>query len=363
MKTIISLLKYTGILLISMSLFLFWSCEDEADDEAGNGNLPQELVGTWYLTGGESYLEITSNSDQTTLDLFSEGIGSIDVSGELTATMTYMMAYEEDGAVEIALTNQMLFEYQNFPYYMMSISLYDGGGSAYFIVFVNEDSASFYATDTIDLSYDASTYTLTINSTDFMKLDMITGQIDSNSVVTVSGTLQSQTVNLIANTPTQVSLGDVPVDYMGSYTIIFDANGNWQRRIPDYDGDTAIDTGFGTWEIDDSQLIILEEIEDEDGDYIDTFAVDYTLSGNTLTLNMVMNICEEDEDYPIEECFEEAEMEFALDPGSLIDFIQISVLNFSQTAPVTRIRVRSKIKYPLQLKMFQDKRVWHHPFQ
>ncbi|MBC8400983.1 MAG: hypothetical protein H8E14_05800 [Candidatus Marinimicrobia bacterium] len=359
MEKIISLIKYAGIVLISMSMVLFWSCEDEADTE--DGNHPQELVGTWYLTGGESFLELTSNSDQTGVDLFSEAIGSIDLSGEATGTMTYMIIYEEDGTVTIALTNQLLFGYQDFPLYAMNIYSYGGWYSAYFTVFESEDSSKFFITDSIDLSFDINTYTLTINSSDLMKWN--NGIIDSNSVVTVSGTLQSQTFNLTANTPMQVGLGDIPVGYMGSYTIILEANGNWQSMIPDYDGDTEIDTSFGTWDVDGSQLIILEEIEDEDGDYIDTFAVDFTLSGNTLTLNMAMDMCEEDEDYPIEECFEEAEMEFALDPGSLIDYVQVSVLNFSQTAPVTRIQARSKIKYPLQLKMFQDKRVWQHPFR
>jgi len=355
MKNFINLYKCTGVLLIALSIVLFWSCEDDADDE----NNQSDLVGTWYFTDGESSVEITTDSDQTAVLPFSEGIGSIDLSGEITTELTYMMAHEEDGEIEIMLVSQSMNLYPLFPLYVATISITGGGGSAFFVVSESEDSITIYVANSIDMSFDADNHTLTINSTDFMKIDMSTGQMDTNSVVTFNGTLQSQTVNITANMPTLIDLGEIP---SGIMTMIFESNGHWLSMIPDYDGDTPIDTSAGTWEIVDGVLMIMEEVDDEGGNYIDTSVVEYTFSNNILTMNLEIDQCEEEVDYPLEDCLEEAEMEYGLDSGSLVDIVQVMVWNFSQTAPNPRILLRSRIKHPLDSIMLQHKRIWHHPF-
>lgn len=363
MKQFISLSKYISVLLLTMSMFLFWSCEGEA--EAEDEKHPEELVGTWYFTDGEFYTEITTNSDQTMVDKFSAGIGSIDVSGEVTATLTYMGAYDEDGAVQISLANQSVFGNWDFPIYMVFIYSYGGTLSASFIAQESEEDYTYYTTDNVDYSYDASTYTLTINSTDFMELDMSTGEIDSSSVVTISGTLQSQTINIPADTPTLVGFGEYLFDYMSEFTISLEADGSWLRTmVMEFEGETETETGVGTWEVDDDQLIIIEEYEENGETEIDTVELDFTLSGNTLTLTMEESMCEDDEYYPVEECLEETEWEFGLESGSLTDIADGWIMNFSQTAPTTKIVAKSSLRHLLQSKMPQHKRVVrHYPFR
>ena len=73
-------------LLIILPLLFWMSCGEDAED-----NLTAELVGTWYLTDGELYMEMTTNSDQTMIDQFGPGIGSIEVEGTVNTSLTYMI--------------------------------------------------------------------------------------------------------------------------------------------------------------------------------------------------------------------------------------------------------------------------------
>ena len=73
-------------LLIILPLLFWIACDEDAED-----NLPAELVGTWYLTGGELYMEMTTNSDQTMIDRFGSGIGSVEVDGTVNTSLTYML--------------------------------------------------------------------------------------------------------------------------------------------------------------------------------------------------------------------------------------------------------------------------------
>lgn len=356
MKQFIRLGKYTGVLLLTMSIALFWSCEKDA--EAGDEKHPEELVGTWYYTDGNYYTEITTNSNQTMVDRFSEGIGSIDVSGEVTETLTYMMVVEYNGDVSIYITNQSMYTMEpDFPIYMVFMYSYGGTLSASFIAQESEEDYTYYTTDNVDYSYDASIYTLTIDSTYFFEMP------DSSTVVTIAGTLQSQTINIPANSPTQVDVGVDPFDYISEFTVSLEADGSWLRTmVMEFEGETETETGVGTWEVDDDQLIIIEEYEENGETEIDTVELDFTLSGNTLTLIM-KDWCEDEEDYPVEECLEEAEWEFGLESGSLTDIVYVSIMNFSKTAPNARILAKSNLKHLLQSKMPQHKRVRHHTFR
>ena len=73
-------------LLFILPLLIWVACEEDAED-----TLPTELVGTWYLSNSEAYMEMTTNSDQTMIDQFGLGIGSIAVEGAVNTSLTYMI--------------------------------------------------------------------------------------------------------------------------------------------------------------------------------------------------------------------------------------------------------------------------------
>ncbi len=108
-------------LLIILPLLFWIACDEDTEDDPS-----VELVGTWYLTGGELYMEMTTNSDQTMIDRFGPGIGSIEVEGAVNTSLTYMFLDEDYDAVSIMVANQFLDGPENFPAYFLIINSYGG---------------------------------------------------------------------------------------------------------------------------------------------------------------------------------------------------------------------------------------------
>jgi len=186
-------------LLILLPLLFWIACDEDAEDD-----LSAELVGTWYLMGGEAYMEMTTNSDQTMIDQFGPGIGSIEVDGTVNTSLTYMILDEDYGAVSIMVANQSpFFGPSIYPICYLIVSSYGGDLSAMFYAVESEDNYIYYFTESLDLSYDLDSYTVTIGSTEFFGTDMY-GVVDSSLSVTLSGTIQANTIAIPANTTTQV---------------------------------------------------------------------------------------------------------------------------------------------------------------
>ncbi|GEM_PF-3057490 len=342
MKPLKRLNKYAGTALFAITMSLIWSCEDKNV----NTNHPDKLVGKWYYIDGDYYTEITTNSDQTIVDQSAEGIGSIDVSGNNTATLTYMTV--RDQGSEIYVTNQPMQLFITFPLYMILINnSADSDSVAIFVVYTNEDDYSYYITETIDARYDTSTYTLTINSTDFVEMDVNADVIDSGSVITISGTLQNQTMDISANSPVRLNIGGNPNDYITEFTLNMETDGSWTRTMTmeAYEMNDTEEVS-GTWEASEDRLIVIEKYEEDGKTEIDTVVLDYTLNGDNLTLIMRDDWCEDDKDYPVEECLENEQKALNLEPGSLINMFSVWTMNFNRTGPTTRTVLRSHLPYP-----------------
>jgi len=340
-------------LLFILPLLLWVACEEDAED-----TLPTELVGTWYLTDGELYMEMTTNSDQTMIDQFGPGIGSIEVEGAVNTSLTYMILDEDYGAVSIMVANQSPFGPSIYPIYYLMVSSYGGDLSAVFYAVESEDDYIFYFTESLDLSYDLDSYTVTIGSTEFFGTDMYGDSLS----VTLSGTIQANSIAIPANTPTQVDQNN---NFMPEMTITLEADGSIVRTETfDYYEGPETETYEGTWSVSGDQLIILEEYEGNGETEIDTVEFTFSLSGNTLTLIMEEDLCEPDEDYPMDECLEEGSMALGLDPGSLTDLVMVQIINFSNTPPtLARAASRSSLKHLLQTKIPDRSHILYNPFQ
>ena len=341
-------------LLIILPLLFWISCDEDAED-----NLTAELVGTWYLTDGELYMEMTTNSDQTMIDQFGPGIGSIEVDGTVNTSMTYMIADEDYGWVSIMVTNQSIYEPGNFPFYYLMVSSYDGDLSVIFSVAESFDYETYYFTDSLDFSYNLDSYTVTIGSTEFFGTDMYGDSLS----VTLSGTIQANTIAIPANTPTLVDQSDYFA--MPEMTITLEADGSIVRTETFvYYEEPETETYEGTWSVSGDQLIILEEYEGNGETEIDTVEFTFSLSGNTLTLIMEEDLCEPDEDYPMDECLEEGSMALGLDPGSLTDLVMVQIINFSNTPPTLAVAAsKSILKHLLQRKNSDRNHILYNPFQ
>jgi len=344
-------------LLIILPLLFWIACDEDAED-----TLPTELVGTWYLTDGELYMEMTTNSDQTMIDQFGPGIGSIAVEGAVNTSLTYMIFDEFDGWVSIMVANQSLGGPRNFPFYYLMVSSYDGDLSVIFSVAESFDYETYYFTDSLDLSYNPDSYGVSIVSTEFFGTDMY-GEFDSSLSVTLSGTIQANTIAIPANTPTLVDQSDY--FSMPEMTITLEADGSIVRTETFvYYEEPETETYEGTWSVSGDQLIILEEYEGNGETEVDTAEFTFSLSGNTLALIIEEDLCEPDEDYPMDECLEEVSMAFGLDPGSLTDLVMVQIINFSNTPPMlARAASKPILKHLLQRKFSDRSHILYNPFQ
>ena len=342
-------------LLIILPLLFWIACDEDAED-----NLTAELVGTWYLTGGELYMEMTTNSDQTMIDRFRPGIGSIEVEGAVNTSLTYMFLDEDYNNYYIVIANQFLDGPENFPIYNLMVSSYGGDLSTYFYAVESEDGYIVYFTDSLDLSYDLDSHTVTIGSTEFFGTDMYGDSLS----VTLSGTIQANTIAIPANTPTQVDQSYY-FDNMPEMTITLEADGSIVRTEAfDYYEEPETETYEGTWSVSGDQLIILEEYEGNGETEVDTLEATVSVSGNTLSLIIEENYCSEAEEDELDECLEEGEMEFGLDPGSLTNLVMVQIMNFSNTPPtLARAASRSSLKHLLQTKIPDRSHILYNPFQ
>jgi hypothetical protein len=327
---------------------IFWiSCDEDAEV-----NLTAELVGTWYLTDGELYMEMTTNSDQTMIDSFGPGIGSIAVEGAVNTSLTYMFLDEDYGEVSIMVANQSLDGPGIPPLYYLIVSSYGGELSAIFYALESEDDYIYYFTESLDLSYDLDSYTVTIGSTELFGTDMY-GVLDSSLSVTLSGTIQANTIAIPANTTTQVDQSYY-LDYMPEMTLTLEA---------DKDG-SCTETDVGTWSVNADQLILLIEYEGYGETEVDTLEATVSVSGNMLSLIIEENYCSEAEEDELDVCLEEGAMEFGLDPGSLTDLVMVQIINFSNTPPtLARAASKSILKHLLQRKNSDRSHILYNPFQ
>jgi len=343
-------------LLFILPLLLWVACEEDAED-----TLPTELVGTWYLTDGELYMEMTTNSDQTMIDQIGPGIGSIAVDGAVNTSMTYMISDEDYGWVSIMVANQSpFFGPSIYPIYYLMVSSYGGDLSAVFYAVESEDDYIFYFTESLDLSYDLDSYTVTIGSTEFFGTDMYGDSLS----VTLSGTIQANSIAIPANTPTQVDFPDSFIDDDASEIIMtLEEDGSCVlTEVYEYDDETETETDVGTWSVNGDQLI-LEDEDDEDDEDTATELL-FSLSGNTLSLIFEENYCSEAEEDELDECLEEGEMEFGLDPGSLTNLVMVQIMNFSNTPPtLARAASKSILKHLLQRKISDRSHILYNPFQ
>ena len=236
-------------LLVLLVVESFISCPKPDDDsENGDSTYPSDLVGTWYLTWGDTYSQITTNSDQTALIPFLAGTGSIDVSGELSTSLKFITATyidEDAGRIGVSISSQAMFEAPVFPNYALLVFLDANGSGRGTFLAIDMNGYSTYVADSAAITYAVLTHTLSMNPTDFVKVDG-NGVADSSAIVTLSGSLGANTVLLDAETPTAVSYGINPFEFVTEYTLILDSDGNWQNLISEsYGDDLYRDTSSG----------------------------------------------------------------------------------------------------------------------
>ena len=119
-------MEYLKPTILCMFISLFFSCEDNKDNEAADASeidLAQSLVGTWLVDSIATKVIMVPAEDIAILDPNSPGTGSINLSGDITASLNYVTQMAQ---LSYYYGNETYnyFNVSNYPkYYLKIISI------------------------------------------------------------------------------------------------------------------------------------------------------------------------------------------------------------------------------------------------
>ena len=343
----------------AITLLLLFACEKEPVENANQN----KLIGTWHMaqrvnakTFGKTASDIsngslsswnfvtvlTTNSDQEAIDLYSEGNGSIDVTGAESVSFKYMFPsrYEDhDTGVEsisIFLINESFASFGvNYPVFGLMLS--SGGDNPSFfssgdnpmyhdsgLVVWKDDSTWTQYDGDVDFTYDGKT--LTVNESS------LNGKGGSGSV-SVKGSLAHQTITIPANTPTPIhefKEENVSLE-QGGWTIEIREDGSWVEL---YQWEDWVDSLKASWEVENDLLKVTYDFSDwwdamgDSTSYEYVIEFNYKIENNELLLTNEYDICG---DNFRQDCLAWSENKYGLDSGSLESIIDRLSLTFTQT--------------------------------
>ena len=365
------------IILSILISFIFTACEE-------NASAVDEVVGVWYMPqslnrvtagrsaeqlGGSSLnawnysMMITTNSNQNFVDQMSKADGNINVSGFINGELKFMQGYFDNynDASNVFVTNynwMSMFEgseLNNDAFISLSLNNYPQGvnidqpgdsgyfgyNDDYFYAYTN-DGAYFEVSQDINYNYDGKTLTVPAQ-----KL-----ADNRDSVLTIAGTLTHSTIDILANTPTEVMSydGDILRDY-GSWAIHIKEDGEWvevytfeEQQDPNGWSNVYIDSTIAEWEMKDDMIVVTYRYDDVwpdagggpgigQGTWLYQVAYTYEIENGNLKLLNEFNMCEFEEDY----CLEMFEGQYGLDYGSLNEIKMVWELEFSNTLNLRKL--------------------------
>jgi hypothetical protein len=365
------------IILSILISFIFTACEE-------NASAVDEVVGVWYMPqslnrvtagrsaeqlGGSSLnawnysMMITTNSNQNFVDQMSKSDGNINVSGFINGELKFMQGYFDNynDASNVFVTNynwMSMFEgseLNNDAFISLSLNNYPQGvnidqpgdsgyfgyNDDYFYAYTN-DGAYFEVSQDINYNYDGKTLTVPAQ-----KL-----ADNRDSVLTIAGTLTHSTIDILANTPTEVMSydGDILRDF-GSWVIHIKEDGKWvevytfeEQQDPNGWSNVYIDSTIAEWEMKDDMIVVTYRYDDVwpdagggpgigQGTWLYQVAYTYEIENGNLKLLNEFNMCEFEEDY----CLEMFEGQYGLDYGSLKEIKMVWELEFSNTLNLRKL--------------------------
>ena len=373
------------IILSILISFIFTACEE-------NASAVDEVVGVWYMPqslnrvtagrsaeqlGGSSLnawnysMMITTNSNQNFVDQMSKADGNINVSGFINGELKFMQGYFDNynDASNVFVTNynwMSMFEgseLNNDAFISLSLNNYPQGvnidqpgdsgyfgyNDDYFYAYTN-DGAYFEVSQDINYNYDGKTLTVPAQ------------QLADNrdSILTIAGTLTHSTIDILANTPTEVMSydGEILRDY-GSWAIHIKEDGKWvevytfeEQQDPNGWSNVYIDSTIAEWEMKDDMIVVTYRYDDVwpdagggpgigQGTWLYQVAYTYEIENGNLKLLNEFNMCEFEEDY----CLEMFEGQYGLDYGSLNEIKMVWELEFSNTL---NLRKLNKYQEPIR---------------
>ena len=381
MKKIIikKLLILFGTLTLSFGLL---SCEKEA-------SVGDDLIGTWYMpqtlnrhTAGKSAndvaahslnawnwsMVITTNSNQALIDRMADSEGAISISGIVDDEIKFMNGWldKESGDVSVSLSNYNWNTFGNHNMDKPMIGAYMDNFSHQYQdsvdIFWNDSTGTYdtfkgwWYSDYIGIYYQNDSYIEIQDEFDFtfdgknLQIPYQTFSVDDSTSLTMGGTLSHATIDIPANTPTEIFTykGDTSFDY-GTWAINIKEDGRWVEIYTwedPYDSSgwshTYTDSTIAEWELEGDTLFVTYHYEDiwvdagdpgiGQGTWIYQVAYSYKIEGSDLSLTNEFDMCQGGL-----YCIEWFEWEYGLESGSLDEFKMVWGLEFTKL-PAQRSR-------------------------
>ena len=291
-------------------LFLFLlivsSCEDSQDDSTN------PFIGEWYVESAEQFAEFVLNADQTAIPIGSNIAGYRQFDGGITVSvngidivLNYGYPYNIMSSGEdlyLVFTNYSYFELAymdeyNVPSDYILLQIMDDNA---FVAMGNSNTVYMGQVDIncyVDIT-DPSSYSNLSHSGDLNYLTFnspaLLMNVDSNETVELNGSMQFSTVNLSGNTTLDLYelLYGMDLDELNEQLGYYDdyllgENDNLKITFSD-DGNYSI---ISSWE--ESDYNGSDEISET---ISDTCTGQWTMDGDTITVDLSTEVCSGDED-------------------------------------------------------------------
>jgi len=278
-----------------------------------------DISGNWNFSKGEYYSELITTSYQIAINPASEDNGCIYMNGEINMELKYINIEDEGPTTELTATNSSSPVPTKFPYIIYSLDLYDGEYEHQQLMIMRSSSSyTYYYPVSIELNFDKDSRSFENISAVFWKYDFLTGIIDSNTIITLSGSTQFQTLDIHANVPTKIE-HNVPFESIREYKLELDKDGDYRYHIS-FLNSMLSDSSYGYWYTLDQYLILVDEESD-------TTKLKYNIDEDVLILAKI-EYCEELETDKQAQCFHDMEEFYHIDFGSLISCKKVNKFYF-----------------------------------
>ena len=304
-------MKNTNLLisgLLLLIVFFISACKKDEIPEIIVSH-PEELVGKWVLISENPEYSLITNSDQSTWDILSEGIGSINITGDFQAELKYIST---DGEV-ILITNQSLQEYYaggDYPFYLLSFA----GDLINLFIILNDNENEFFVGSSNDVSFDWVNF-----NANFSNVELFSTTGDT---ILINGNLSPSMIFVRANTPTYIPI--FSIDFVTRNYNLY-ADGSYMEHL--FNGEDDI---YGKWEVVDDLLNLIDTTAYGYGYQNDTMTYSYSINGDDLILRSFEGkLCEDwGPDANNDSCIIMHESQFFLNRGSLMDIALFEKLVF-----------------------------------
>ena len=331
-----------------------------------DSSIEENILGKWYMpqtlnriTSGRSINDladhslnawnysmlITTVSNQSLIDRMGNPKGSVSITGAVNDEIKFMQGWYDpySGTSSVYLTNYKWNQFDQVDGPIISVNMNNSSGqdewgwNDYLNIFFNNENYLEIEQE-IDYSFDGKT--LNIPNQTLIHPD------DAN--INIGGSLAYPTVDIPANTPTEIFSYDEDESWdYGNWTIDIQENGRWVEIYSweePYDSSgwthTYTDSTVAEWRLEENTIFVTYSYDDiwvdsndgpgvGQGTWLYEIAYAFDTQGDYLTLVNEFKMCE-DEDY----CLEWFEYDYGLDLGSLEELKMVWTLEFSKRPPL-----------------------------